>query len=52
MSIDTSASIAGMEMRATQVEDLVVIHPDRDPVEIADPWHAASLRLALSRNKT
>jgi hypothetical protein len=41
-----------MEVRATQMEDLVVVHPDSDPVEIADPWHTMSLRLRASRNKT
>lgn len=45
-------AITGMEMRAPQVMVLVLVHPDRDPVEAADSWHRASLQLVASRNKT
>jgi hypothetical protein len=33
------AAIPGMEVRPTEMMTLVVIHPDRDPVERADPRH-------------
>lgn len=44
-------AVAGMEMRSTAVVDLVVIHPDRDPVEAAYSRHPAILELPLLQNK-
>jgi hypothetical protein len=32
-------AVPSVEMRPTQMVILVVIHPDHDAVESADPWH-------------
>jgi hypothetical protein len=45
-------AIAGMKMRTTPMVDLVVVHPDRDPVEATDSRHLAILNLPPLRNKT
>src|ERR1700761_2102346 len=44
--------VPGMEMGATFVVILVVVHPDRDPVEAAYLRHSGSVRFLLSQNKT
>lgn len=38
------AALAGMKVRATEMLDLVVVHPDHDPVERADPRHSSRVR--------
>lgn len=45
-------AITSMEMGATFMVSLVVIHPDRDPIEAAYLRHPGSVRLPLSQNKT
>src|SRR5437667_1874480 len=32
-------TVGGVEMRSAAMVHLVVVHPDHDPVEGADPWH-------------
>lgn len=45
-------AIPRMEMGPTSMVGLVVIHPDRDPVEAAYLRHPAIVRFLLSQNKT
>lgn len=45
-------AISSMEMGTTSMLVLVVIHPDRDPVEAAYLRHPWIVRLLLSQNKT
>jgi len=45
-------AVASMEMGASPVMDLVVIHPDRDPVEAAYLRHPETIDFRPSQNKT
>jgi len=45
-------AIPGMEMEAASVVNLVVAHPDRDPIEAADSGYLAILGLLRLQKKT
>jgi hypothetical protein len=45
-------AVSSMEMGAPSMVGLVVVHPDRDPIEAAYLRHLEIVRLTLSQNKT